>query len=341
MTPLCINVIGAGHWGPNIVRNFSSIPGVMVGKVADIDGNRLAPITQNFPTVEVTTQPGEAASDPRSDAVAIVTPVATHFQLALAALEAGKHVFVEKPLCATSGECKQLIELAAKKSRILMVGHIFLFHPGIEKIKAILDSGEIGRIIYIDSVRTNLGPVRGDVNALWDLAAHDLAIFNYWLESQPLRVSATGANVALDSPQDVAFASVQYASGVLAHVHASWLNPRKVRQITVVGEKKMIVFDDIDMTRTVQIYNHGLTIDKTVYADSFGAHRLKYQHGDLLVPKLSGGEPLRMECEHFVECIRSGNPPRTGGIDGKRVVDILAASDLSLAAGGAYVDIRE
>jgi predicted dehydrogenase len=340
MEKIRINVIGAGHWGPNIVRTFSSIPGVSVGVVSDLDDKRLALIGQNFPWLTITTDAAQALQDPEADAVAIATPVTTHYQLAKAALLAGKHVFVEKPLCRTSEESEELIKLAAEKKRTLMVGHIFLFNPGILKIKEIIDSGALGKIVYIDAVRTNLGPIRNDINALWDLASHDFAIFDFWLGLKPKAVSATARRVAPDRCDDVVFATVQYEKGPIAHVHASWLNPRKVRQITVVGETKMVVWDDIDLTQAVQIYSHGVTLSKDDYSDTFGAHRLKYHTGDLLIPRVDSGEPLKIECLHFIDCVRAGKQPRTDGASAKRVVDILVAADRSLATHGAFASIQ-
>ena len=340
MSKLQINLIGAGHWGPNLIRAFSSLAGVSVGRVADIDPKRLALVAENSPWVQTTTDCAEAIHDPAAAAVGIITPLSSHYELARQALEAGKHVFIEKPVTRTSEEAQRLIDLAAEKNCVLMVGHIFLFNPGILKIKEIIQSGVLGRIIYIDAVRTNLGPIRSDVNALWDLASHDFAIFDFWLERAPLAISATGSRVSEKNFEDVVFATTRYEGGAVAHVHASWLNPRKVRQITVVGEHKMAVWDDINLSQSVQIYSHGVTIDKNDYLDTFGSHRLKYHQGDLLIPRVDGIEPLRVECQHFVDCIRSGCQPRTNGTNAKRVVDILSAADQSLANGGKYVEIR-
>lgn len=339
MSKLQINLIGAGHWGPNLIRTFSSLTGVSVGRVADIDPRRLELVGENSPWVRTTSNPAEAINDPTADAVGIITPLSSHYELACQALEADKHVFIEKPVSRTSEEAQHLIDLAARKKRVLMVGHIFLFNPGILKIKEFIQSGVLGRIIYIDAVRTNLGPIRSDINALWDLASHDFAIFDFWLESRPLAVSATGNRVSEKNFEDVVFATTRYEGGCVAHVHASWLNPRKVRQITVVGEHKMAVWDDINLSQSVQLYSHGVTIDKDDYSDTFGSHRLKYHQGDLLIPRVDGVEPLRLECQHFVECIRTGREPRTNGANAKRVVDILTAADKSLAGGGDYVEI--
>lgn len=339
MNPIRINLIGAGQWGPNVIRAFSSIPGAAVGCVADVDATRLELVRQNTPWVETTSDAEKALRDPAADAVAIITPVSTHFELARRTLAAGKHVFVEKPLCRTSAEARELIALAGSRGRLIMVGHIFLFNPGIQKVKEILASKELGRVIYIDAVRTNLGPIRNDVNALWDLASHDFSIVDFWLGAGPQEVSATGCRVSERGLEDVVFATARYPGGAIVHVHASWLNPRKVRQITVVCENKMIVWDDIDLAQSVQIYSHGVTIGKSEYSDTFGSHQLKCHRGDLVIPSVAGDEPLRSECQHFIDCIRTGAEPRSDGAGGKRVVDILMAADRSLALGGVYVAV--
>jgi predicted dehydrogenase len=340
---LTINIIGAGHWGPNLIRNFTRISGVRIGKVADLSEARLAQVRARFPSVATTSNSAEVTQDPSADAVAIVTPVSTHFDLARQALRAGKHVFVEKPLCSTVAQCEELIDLAESANRVLMVGHVFLFNPGILKIKQILETGALGRIFYIDAVRTNLGPVRTDVNALWDLAAHDLSVMDFLLREPAHSVSATGCRVGEGMYEDVMFATVQYRNGVTAHFHASWLNPRKVRQITIVGEKKMLVWDDIDLTRAVQIYDHSFTVTSpNSYTDSFGSHRLQCFQGDLVIPRVGGEEPLMEECNHFVDCIVSGAECRTNGRTGLDVVRVLAAADRSLKSRGAemMIDLR-
>lgn len=338
---LRINIVGAGHWGPNVIRAFAAIGGVTVGTVADTDGKRLAILNQHFPALHTTTDPNRVIDDPAASAVAIVTPVVTHYELARGALLAGKDVFVEKPLARTSDECAELAKIAARSGRVLMVGHIFLFNSGVLKIKQLIDSGEIGQVIYIDAVRTNLGPIRNDINALWDLASHDFSIFDYWLGAPAQAVSAAGRRFSESRVEDVVFATVTYNGGAAAHVHASWLNPRKVRQITVVGDKRMVVWDDINLSQPVQIYSHGISISRTDYADTFGAHRLNYHTGDLLIPRVSGDEPLRSECLHFIRCVRDRTLPRADAALGRRVVEILVAADHSLQQQGQFVTIRQ
>jgi len=335
-----INIIGAGHWGPNLIRNFNSLSGVAVGKVADLDPQRLAQVTARFPGICTTTSSKEAIEDPAADAVAIITPVSSHFELAKQALNAGKHVFLEKPLCSTIAQCDQLIALAKERKRVLMVGHVFLFNPGILKIKQILDSGALGRIFYVDAVRTNLGPIRSDVNALWDLAPHDFSIIDFWLGESAVSVSATGSRVNQGLLEDVVFASVKYRSGVIAHCHASWLNPRKVRQITVVGEKKMLVWDDIDPARVVQVYDHSFSLSENSFPDGFGNHRLQCFQGDLAIPRVTGEEPLLAECRHFVDCVTNDIPCRADGNSGREAVRILTAADQSIQENGRYIEIN-
>ena len=335
-----INIIGAGHWGPNLIRNFANLPDVTVGKVADLDTERLNQIQKKMPGVETTTDSATAINDPTVDAVAIVTPVSTHHKLAKAALNAGKHVFLEKPLCSTVEECNELIALAAEKNLVLMVGHVFLFNPGIQKIKEILDCGVLGKVFYVDAVRTNLGPIRQDVNALWDLAPHDFSILNYLFGEQACAVSSTGSRVYQTLKEDVVFATVKYPSGLMAHIHSSWLNPKKVRQITIIGEKKMLVWDDMDLNRMVQIYDHGFKVHENFYSDSFASHRLQCFQGDLTIPRVFGEEPLLAECRHFVECIKDGIPCRANAHTGREVVKILTAADISINNQGQFTLIK-
>ena len=324
-----INIIGAGYWGPNIIRSLESTTGVIVHQIADLNEARLNQLKERYQAVTVTTRASEAIQDPTASAVVISTPVATHYGLAKAALEAGKHVFMEKPMCRTSAECLDLMDLAEARGLALMVGHIFLFNPGILKLKQLLEDREVGQVLYFDAVRTNLGPVRPDVNALWDLASHDISIFQYLTGASALRVSCSGSRALGQRVEDTAFACIEYPGNVLAHLHASWLNPQKVRQITVVGDRKMALWDDIDLTHPVTIYDCRVDIDEEEVADTFGSHRTSYHKGDVVIPSVPGGEPLRNEMEHFIECIRTGATPRTDGASGLEVIRILEAADES------------
>jgi len=334
---ISVNIIGAGHWGPNIIRGYSEMDGVCVHMVADKDEKRLQIIKNKHPSIEVTDSAEEAIHDPEAQAVIVATPVNTHYELVKSALEAGKHVFVEKPICNTVAEAEELCELAASKNLKLMVGHVFLFNNSIIKVKEIIDSGELGDILYIDAVRTNLGPVRGDVNAFWDLSTHDISIINYWLDKRPEKISMTGSKPLSGNCEDVCFATLAYNGGTLAHMHASWLNPCKVRQITVVGDKKMLVWDDINMGRTITVYdNH---IQKPDISDSYGQHKVGYHLGDIVIPKVQANEPLKTELIHFIDAI-NGAPLQSGGEMGADIVKVLVASDTSLDSSGKFIEIN-
>jgi predicted dehydrogenase len=255
-------------------------------------------------------------------------------------LEAGKHVLVEKPICLSSSEAVELIRLAEERRRVLAVGHVFLFNNAVRGLRNIIRSGELGQVKYIYSTRTNLGPIRGDVNALWDLAAHDLSIFDHWLEAEPLSVTASGKAFIKPGIEDVMFASFEYPNGVIASVHASWLNPRKVREITVVGEHKMAVLDDIDLNHPLRIYNKSVAIEReNVYSDSFGSFRTQIRHGDVLIPYLGGGEPLAAECSHFMDCIMGRTTPINDARGGLRVLKALEAADRSLRQNSRSVAV--
>ncbi|MEI6127423.1 MAG: Gfo/Idh/MocA family oxidoreductase [Pseudomonadota bacterium] len=324
-----VGVLGVGRWGPNILRNFASMEGVAVKKVCDIDAKRLAPIKKRFPEIHTTTNPLDILEDTGIECAVICTPVGLHYALAEKALSNGQHVFAEKPLAASSGECEQLITAAEKKGRILFVGHTFKYNAGIIAAKAYIDSGELGDIYVIDATRTNLGPVRYDTNALWDLASHDISIFSYWLGEDPKAVSARGGCYLNKKIEDVVFATFEYGSGIMAHVHASWLNPRKIREITVVGEKKMLVWNDMKLSEPIRIYNRGFDREDD-YQDTFDSFRLSIREGEVLIPGLKLNEPLMAECEHFIECVRSGKKPLTDGYDGLSVVKALEAATLSM-----------
>jgi predicted dehydrogenase len=336
-----VNCIGVGHWGPNLVRIFATHPDARVGAVCDLSEERLALVRRNVPGVgRTTTDARSAIEDEAAQAVVISTPTSTHYALARAALEAGKHVLVEKPLCRTVAEGEELLEIAAKKGLVLAVGHVFLFNNGIREMGRAIGSGELGRIYYVYSERTNLGPIRTDVNALWDLAAHDLSILDSWLGTSPVAVTARGQAYLNPGVEDVVLASFTYPDGVLASVHASWLNPRKVREITVVGEHRMAVWNDMDLAEPVRIYQKSVDLAKPqAYADSFGAFRMLVRNGDVLIPHVSGPEPLAAECAHFLECVLGRATPINGGAEALGVVRALEAADRSMREHSALVAI--
>lgn len=337
---LRIAVIGAGHWGPNLIRNFHTHQTSEVAWVVDRDPQRLELTRARYPDVRVGSDPAAAFADPAVDAVVIATPTVTHYPLALAALTAGKHVLVEKPISTRTEEAEELCALADRLGRVLMVGHVFLFNGAVRRIKEYLDAERIGRILYLSMVRTNLGPIRSDVNAAWDLAAHDVAIANYWLGAAPLGAAAQGGSWINPGIEDAVFASLWYPDGVVAHLHVSWISPRKVRDITLVGEKGMLTFDDMNLSEPVRLYDKVVTEQRSPgFVDTFGSFRTSIREGDVLIPRVSTGEPLRTECDHFIDCIAKGSRPLADGWSGAAAVRVLAAFDRSLREGGRRVDV--
>src|ERR1044071_5442986 len=311
---LRIAVLGAGHWGPNLIRNFHNHQTSEVARVVDRDPARLALVEARYPEVQTGSDAGEAIADPRVDAVVVATPTVTHFEMASAALRAGKHVLVEKPIATRVAEAEALCELAEKGGRVLMVGHVFLFNAAVRRAKALLDEGRLGRLFYLSMVRTNLGPIRMDVNASWDLAAHDIAIANDWLGTTPSFAAAQGGSWINDGIEDAVFANLWYPDGVVANLHASWLSPRKVRDITAVGEKGMLTFDDMNLSEPLRLYDKGVTDQRTPgFIDTFASFRTSIREGDILIPRVPINEPLKAECEHFLECIATGSRPLADG----------------------------
>lgn len=333
-----IAVIGAGYWGPNLVRNFNEIPDARVSYVCDLDPAKLAPLQIRYPTLKTTRDYNETLADPTVDAVAIATPVSTHHRLALDALRAGKHVLVEKPLAANSKQAREIVQEAQRCNRVLMVGHTFLYNPAVVKVKELIDAGELGEIYYIDSLRVNLGLHQFDINVVWDLGPHDVSIILYWLGERPLRVSARGNSYAQDGIEDVAFITLEFTRKVLAHIHLSWMAPAKLRRSTVVGSRRMVVYDDLQVTEKVKLYDSGvqrLELNARTRAELQRTYRI----GDVISPRLDVTEPLRIECTHFVECVRTGARPRTDGESGVDVVQVLEAATRSLKEGGRTIDL--
>ncbi|MCP4592661.1 MAG: Gfo/Idh/MocA family oxidoreductase [bacterium] len=339
---LTINCLGAGRWGPNLVRGFANLPDVRVHLVCDQREERLKVIRQRIAGIETTTDVEAAINDPSADALVIATPVQSHFELTRLALEAGKHVLVEKPLCGSVEECEELHRIAEQRGLVLAVGHVFLFNNGIRKVHELIHSGDLGRVHYIHATRTNLGPIREDVNASWDLAAHDLSIFDYWLDGPSLAVSARGECYLNPPIDDVVVASYRYANQVLACVHTSWMNPKKVREITIVGEKRMVVWNDMDLIEPVRVYDKSVDAGREEnYADSFGASRMIIRDGDVLIPKIPAGEPLQSECRHFIDCILNQTEPVNNAAAATQVVRALIATDESIRQHGVEVGISQ
>jgi predicted dehydrogenase len=291
-----------------------------------------------YPQVETTRDYNGLVTSPNIDAVVVATPPTTHYEIAARALDAGKHVFVEKPLATSSVECEDLLVRAKAKSLILMVGHTFLYTAAVNKIKELIKSGELGDILYINTTRVNLGIFQEDINVVWDLAPHDVSILNFILESTPEEVAAHGHSYIRQTVEDIAFMHLKYPGSIMAHVHVSWLNPNKIRETTVVGSKKMLVYDDISSLEKIRIYDKGVTV--LPHYDTFGEFQLSYRFGDIFIPRLDDSEPLKVACQHFIDCIKSGVEPKSSGKHGLEVVRVIEAANESLAHSGAMVAIE-
>jgi predicted dehydrogenase len=337
-----LGVVGAGHWGPNLIRNFDNPPVSTVRRVIDRDAGRLAQVQARFPHIELDRDIDRALADPEIDALVVATPTSTHHAIVKAALAAGKHVLVEKPITTRGEEADELTALAAAKQRVLLVGHVFLFNQAVQRVRSYVESGDLGRVYYISMVRTNLGPIRMDVNASWDLMSHDISIANYWLGAVPERAAAVGGTWINEGIADAVFATLRYPENVLVNVHASWLNPRKARDITVAGDKRMLTFDDMNMLEPVRIYDKQVTEKTTTpaFIDTFASFRASVREGDVTIPKVPGGEPLKAECDHFLDCIRTGKRPVVGGPEAAAVVRTLEAIDQSMRDGGRETLVR-
>ena len=329
---LALGVIGCGHWGPNHVRVFSELSRSNVIACADSNAERLAKLRARFPTVDTTEDYEQILDDDRIDAVVIATPTSTHAAITRQALLAGKHVLVEKPLCLTSHEAAELGAMAERADRILMVGHVFLFNNAIMRLRDSIHSGELGRIHYLDAARTNLGPVRGDVNSMFDLGTHDISIFNYLLDDVPVEVSALGRCIAQESIEDICFATLKYPDGTLGHIHVSWLNPRKVRTMTVIGERKMAHWDDVDPSDTLRIYDKGL--EEPPYYDSFGGFHCSLRNADMYVPAIQSREPLHNQAEAFLDWVLEDRPAPSGVREAWNIARVLDAATRSMRQAG-------
>jgi len=332
-----VGVVGCGYWGPKHIRNWHELEEVKLACVCDIDERKLRQVRTQYPYVEVTTNFEELLRN-ATDAVVIATPVDTHYQLAKEALLHDKHVLIEKPMTASSRQALELIKLAEKRQLVLMVGHIYEYHPAVDFLRELVKSGQIGEIYGIDAERLNLGLFRRDVNVLWDLAAHDICIVLSLLDKQPLAVSARGTHHLDPGICDVAYLELLFADEIIAHIHVSWLHPRKIRQITILGSRKMAVYDDVSETEKLHIFDKGLVINNG--NNKFSAWPPSYRYGDVIIPAISNGEPLKLECSHFIQCITEGKRPRSDGWSGFKVINILEAADESLANGGQRVKVR-
>lgn len=333
-----IGVIGYGYWGPNLVRNFVETPGAQVKTVSDFKPELLAKVQARYPNIQVTTDCQDIFNDPKIDAVAIATPVSTHFDLALAALQAGKHVLVEKPMTVSSEQAMRLIEEAEKRNLVLMVDHTFVYTGAVRKMRDLVVTNVIGDIYYYDSVRVNLGLFQHDVNVIWDLAVHDLSIMDYILPSQPYAVSATGMSHVPGEPENIAYLTLFFEGNLIAHIHVNWLAPVKVRRTLIGGSQRMIVYDDLEPSEKVKIYDKGITVNGN--AESLYQMLIGYRAGDMWAPHLEVTEALRTEGLHFINCIQTGDRPITDGQAGLRVVRILEAATESMKKQGQLVELN-
>jgi predicted dehydrogenase len=327
-----VGVAGFGYWGPKLVRNFGEMADGELSWVSDLDAARLQRVRTQYPSVR-TTQSFDEMLRSGIDAVVVATPIWTHYKLAKTALLAGKHVMVEKPLTANAAEAEELTEIAESRGLTLMVGHTFEYNAAVRALREIVQSGEIGEVLYVDAARLNLGLFQTKANVLWDLAPHDLSILLYVLQQDPIAVSARGSASVTPGIHDVAYVELRFPNNVLAHVHLSWLDPCKVRRVTVVGSKKMVVYNDLHEVEKIRIYDKG--VDRPYETDRFSDFHLTYRYGGMNVPYIPFQEPLRAQCEHFVHCIRTGERPQSDGRVGTKVVRILEEADKSLQNGGA------
>lgn len=333
-----VAVVGVGGWGKNLVRNYSQIPGARLKYLCDLDEKKLKSVQSQFPADKTTTRFDELVADPDLEAIIIATTGPSHFKLCKQALLAGKDVYVEKPMVLAAKDAAELVQLAETHKRILMVGHLLEYHPVVQKLKEMIDSGELGKVRYIYSQRLNLGTVRADENAMWNFAPHDISVILYLLGMSPSDVSARGQSYLQAGIEDVVFLAINFNGKAMGHVHVSWLDPHKTRRITIVGSKRMAVFDDLEPNEKLKIYDKGAEVN-TDY-DTF-AEYVGLRFGDITVPYIRVGEPLRIECEHFLRCVRDRSQPLSDGHDGLRVVKVLEAASHSLQQNGAPVQIED
>jgi len=327
-SPISVGVVGLGYWGPNLARNFAAIPGARLSYLCDGDPAVRDRVARAFPSATPAADLDELLADPSLDAVALATPVPTHADLAVRVLESGKHCFVEKPLAQSAADAERAVAAAREAGRVLMVGHLLEYHPGVRKLKDLAGSGELGEeIYYIYGNRLNLGKLRADENALWSLGAHDVSVLLYLADEEPDEVVAHGESYVRPGVEDVVFCFLRFPSGLTAHLHLSWLDPHKERRFTVVGSRRMATFDDMELERKLTVYDKGFDED----ARSYGEYITR--SGGSFSPPIPNTEPLRAECEHFIECVRTGETPRSDGLSGLRVVRVLERLQRSLEAG--------
>jgi len=333
-----IGILGYGYWGPNLVRNFAETPGTAVAAVADLDTKKLELVQRRYPGIKTTTHFQDLLQDPTIDAIAVATPVSTHFELGMAALRAGKHLWLEKPMTETLLQARKLLDEADRRQLTVFVDHTFIYTGAVRKMGELIKSGELGRVYYYDSTRVNLGLFQRDVNVISDLAVHDFSILDYLLGEHPVAVSASGTNHFPGTPENLAYITLFYNSGTIAHANVSWLAPVKVRQILVGGSKRMIIYDDVEPSEKVKVYDKGISF--TEDPQQIYEMRVGYRTGDMWAPKLEGTEALRLASEHFVDCIEHGKTPQTDGHLGIRVVELIEAATSSMRGRGETVYVQ-
>jgi predicted dehydrogenase len=338
MSNIRVGVIGYGYWGPNLVRNFMEAPGSEVAAVSDFKAERLTKVQARYPTINTTTDPQELLNDPTIDVIVIATPVSTHFDLAWAALQAGKHVVIEKPIAASSEQAQRLIDEADRRNCILMVDHTFVYTSAVRKMHDLVVEGRVGDIYYYDSVRVNLGLFQHDVNVVWDLAVHDLSIMDYVLTQKPCAVSATGISHVPGRPENIAYLTLFFNDNTIGHVHVNWLAPVKIRRTLLGGSQKMVVFDDLEPSEKVKVYDKGITLNGN--AESMYQMLIGYRAGDMWSPQLELTEALQVMATHLTDCVKTGKRPITDGQAGLRVVRILEAATQSIREQGRPVELN-
>jgi len=332
-----IGVIGCGYWGPNLIRNFNELSDSNLLAICDLDESKLNKIKRRYPYVKTFKDYHDLLRDSLLEAVVVATPAFTHYSVVKECILAGKDTFVEKPLTLKVEEGREILEVARRKRKILMVGHLLEYHPAINKLKEYIDKGELGDIYYIYSQRVNLGEIKAEENALFSFAPHDISVILYLLGKEPEEVSAQGMSYLQNNVEDVVFITLYFPGKVLAHIHVSWLDPHKIRKMTIVGSKKMAVFDDMETANKLILYDRGVKrVNNNHHYNSFG-EALSLRFGDIHIPRINSGEPLKLECQHFLDCIKNKKKPKSDGKDGLRVVKILEAAQKSLKAGGKTV----
>ncbi|HET6385150.1 MAG TPA: Gfo/Idh/MocA family oxidoreductase [Armatimonadota bacterium] len=332
-----VAVVGCGYWGPNLIRDFAQIPDARLYAICDLDADRLAPYAGRYPEARLERDLNLLLQDPALDALVIATAAPSHYRLVSQALAAGKHVYVEKPMTLMVEHAEALAQESEEQDRILMVGHLLEYHPAVDYIKQYIDRGEIGDLLYIYTHRLNLGKIRRDESALWSLAPHDISVVGYLIGETPLQVSAVGQSYLQEGVEDLVFVYLHYSGNRVAHIHVSWLDPHKIRKITVVGSKKMIVFDDMEASEKIRIYDKGFDVATAKFVSEEESIRIR--NGDILIPHISSAEPLLQECAQFIRAIQTGVSPRSDARDGLRVVQVLAAAEHSLKNGGHPVTL--